>query len=224
MLNAMTGDPCLGPGEQTLGLASSVVLDTFEFMSLLEHELDRRHIPYAIAAGDQLPVALDSKSWTVVLSNSALGSPELELVERALAAGQLVTLGPHAPERDLAFQPLTTRPPLHEASSVPALVGVNSHAIERAVDAAEAALELSRFSLDNPAVHLSVFEARGVDSPRVAFLINPTPRDLEVSWSFATLTEARDAITAEQLSVVAGTLRVSIPCRSVRMLELGTVS
>ncbi|HEY6722469.1 MAG TPA: beta-galactosidase [Polyangiaceae bacterium] len=224
MLSAMTGDQRLGPGEQTLGLASSVVLDTFEFMSLLEHELDRRRIPYTIAADDQLTEALVPGSWTVLLCNSALGSDQIELVERALAAGQLVTLGPHAPERDLAFQPLATRPLLHEVSSVPALLGVNPHAIESAVSAAATALELSKFSLDDPAVHVSVFETRGGDSPRVAFLINPTPRDLEVSWSFATLAEARDALTAEQLSVVAGTLRVPIPCRSVRMLELGTVS
>jgi beta-galactosidase len=223
MLSAMTGDQRLGPGEQTLGLASSVVLDTLEFMSLLEGELDRRHLPYTIAAGDQLADAVGAESWTVVLSSSALGPAELQLVERALAAGHLVTLGPHAPERDLAFQPLAPRPLLHEASSVPALVGVNPHAIERAVDAAEAALELSRFSLDEPAVHISLFETRD-GTPRVALLINPTPRDLEVSWSFATLTQARDAITEDQLSVVAGTLRVSIPCRSVRMLELGTVS
>lgn len=224
MLSAMTGDQRLGPGEQTLGLASSVVLDAFEFMSLLEHELDRRHVPYALAGGDQLAQVLGADSWTVVLSNSALAPTELELVEGALAARHPVTLGPHAPERDLAFQPLATRPLLHEASSVPALVGVNPQAIQRAVDAAEAALQLFRFELDNPAVHASLFTAPDTSAPRVAFLINPTSQDLDVSWSLAPLAAARDALTAEQVSVVAGTLRVSIPCRSVRMLELCTVS
>lgn len=224
MLSAMTGDQRLGPGEQTLGLASSVVLDTLEFLSLLEHELDRRHIPYTLAAGDQLAEALDAEAWTILLSCSALGAAELELVERALSLGQLVTLGPHAPERDLAFQPLATRPLLHETSSVPALVGVNPQAIERAVDAAETALALARLSLDNTEVHGSLFEPHDRHSPRVAFLINPTPRDLEVSWTFATLADARDAITGEPLSVVAGTLKLPIPCRSVRMLELAAIS
>lgn len=224
MLSAITGDQRLGPGEQTLGLPSSVVLDTLEFLRLLEDELDRRHIPYSLAAGDQLAQALDTEGWAILLSCSALSAAELELVQRALSLGQPLTLGPHAPERDLAFQPLATRPLLHETSSVPALVGVNPQAIERAADAAETALTLPRYALDNPEVQASLFEPHAGHSPLVAFLINPTPRDLEVSWCFATLAEARDAITGEQLLTADETLRVSIPARSVRMLELSTIS
>lgn len=224
MLAAMTGDQRLGPGEQELGLPSSLALDTLEFLSLLEHELDRRHIPYTLAAGDQLAFALASEGWTIVLSCSALGAAEVELIEGAFAQGRAVTLGPHAPERDLAFQPLETRPPLADSASIPALVGVNAQAIERAIEAADSALDLRRLAIADADVHATLFEARDSRAPRVAFLINPTPRDLEVSWSFAPLVEVRDAITNEQLSVAAGALRVPIPCRSVRMLELVGIS
>ena len=224
MLSAMTGDQRLGPGEQNLGLPSSLVLDTLEFLNLIEAELDRRHIPYTLAAGDQLADALASDDWTIVLSCSALAAADIDLVERAWALGRPVTLGPHALERDLAFQPLATRPALPETASVPALLGVNPQAIERAVDTAVAALTLQRLLLDHSEVQGTLFESRGACSPRVAFLINPTPRDLEVSWSFATLGEVRDALTTQQVSVVSGALRVPIPCRSVRMLELDPVS
>jgi hypothetical protein len=113
---------------------------------------------------------------------------------------------------------------LADTASVPALVGVNAQAIERAIEAADSALGLRRLAIDDVDVHASLFEARDSGAPRVAFLINPTPRDLEVSWSFAPLVEVRDAITNEQLSVEAGALRVPIPCRSVRMLELAGIS
>lgn len=223
LLCAMTGDQLLGPGEQTLGLPSSLVLDTLEFLVLLEQELDRRHIPYSLSAGDQLADALGAGGWTVVLSCSAFGATDLDLIESALAGGQAVTLGPHAPERDLNFQPLGTRPLLHETAAVAALLGVNPPAIAQTVERALVELGLPRLSIDTPEIHGSLFQTRsGV--PRVAFLMNPTPRDLEVSWSFATEGQARDVITGEQLSVVAGALRLPIPCHSVRMLELDGIS
>lgn len=219
ILAAMAGDARQGPSEQDLGLPSSVITDTLEFLNVLEQALDQRHISYTICAGDQLRAALAGSRWTIVLCCSALASEQLACLELALSQGASVTLGPHYPERDSQLQPMAIRPNLKTASEVPLLVGLNPQAIENAVATAASFLALETFDIDHDEVHGTLFETGGGE-PSVAFLINPTPRDLEVSWRFDGTSSARDVLSDSTVPCEDGSLKLAIGRHSVRMLEL----
>lgn len=219
LLSAMSGDGSQGPGEQDLGLPSSVITDTLEFLNLLEQALDRRHLPYTVCAGDQLQAALDQSRWTIVLCCSALAQEELARLEVALENGAHVTLGPHYPDRDSQLQPAAARPTLKSKSEIPLLVGLNEQAIENAVATAASFLALETLDIELEEVQGTLFETHD-GRPSVAFLINPTSRDLEVSWRFDDASSTRDVLTNRIVPFDSGVSKHLIVARSVRMLEL----
>ena len=224
LLSAMSGDALLGPSEKDLGLPSSVVIDTLQFLELIEKELETLHIPYGIATLDRLPNLLDGSGWVIVLCSSAMRTADLELVLGALSAGAALTLGPHYPDRDEYFQPRAAPIRLTSVNSgVPQLLGSNQKAVAQAVQSARDHLGLSAFEIDNPEIHGTLFESPAIDR-RVAFLLNPTSRDATVCWRFDSAIMAHDALTEAPLPSSGDTLAISIEKRSARMLELTRVS
>jgi len=224
LLSALSGDGSLGPIEKDLGLPSSVVMDTLQFLETVERELDVLHIPYGIATLDCLSHVLDTSRWVIVLCSSAMATAEVELLTAALESGVALTLGPHFPDKTESFQPRATPVQLAaEASEVPQLLGANPKAIARAVRSARDELGLSSLRIDNPEIHGTLFESPSSDV-RVAFLLNPTSRDSTVSWRFDTTITAQDALSKAPIPSSGDTLSISIEGRSARMLELTRVS
>jgi beta-galactosidase len=224
LLSAMSGDGSLGPSEKDLGLPSSVVMDTLQFLELIENELDSHHVQYGIATLDRLPHVLDSSRWVIVLCSSAMRTADVELLSAALHSGVTLTLGPHFPDRDEHFQVRPT--PIRLAAAelgVPQLLGANPKAVARAVDSALDQLGLSVLQIDNPQIRGTLFESPAIDS-RVAFLLNPTNRDAAVSWHFDSTIMAHDALSGAPLPSAGDTLTISIERRSARMLELTRIS
>ncbi len=220
LLAALTGDAKLGPSERDLGLPSSVVMDALSFLDCIQRTLDSFRVPYGLCSSDQLSRAIDTSHWTLVVSCSALHEAELNQVLGALHAGKAVTLGPHFPERDELLQPRAERLTLPSANHLPQpLLGLNEKAISRAVSRACDQLNLPRLQIDGPELHATLFPASDQEGP-VAFLINPTNRDVSVSWRLEPAKRARDALTLEPVTVDGHTLHATIRAGGARMLEI----
>jgi beta-galactosidase len=220
LLGAMTGDLLLGPSEQELGLPSSLVLDTLEFLQLLEQTLDAEHIAYSLLTADQLESAISSSRWTFVLSCGVMHDRHWRIISQAFEARKPVSIGPHFPSRDQHLEIKSALRRLPEAvETLPRLLGLNQPSIVQAVTTASKQLSLSKFAIQGDGLHASLFLGRD-GKAKVAFLINPTQRAQPVSWHFDEPMKARDALALEPVTVSEGTVHLTIDRQSARMLEL----
>jgi beta-galactosidase len=207
--------------EDELGLGGPRVIEVDRFLFALEATLDAARIPYAFSGGDILRYTLKRAAWTIVASSSALEPELLERVVRARERGRAVTLGPHAPERDAGFRPLTK--PLVASttrrSSVPLVLPFDVGAMTQTVAAAQRELELPRLACEHDDVRVTLHtDKRG--TPRVLFAINATEASLSSRMGAAGARRAVDLIDGSVYLPRSGELSVELAPRSVRMLEL----
>jgi hypothetical protein len=149
---------------------------------------------------------------------------DFELVQRAIAQQQAVTLAPHFPGRDEYFQPIASRSmSIASEPEIPKLLGVNQAAITQAVKNAKRHLNLAHFELDGADVHATLFTSSD-RTRRVGFLINPSTKPVTVAWRLKDVKSARDALTEVHFDVTDDTLKLSLAEQSVTMLELVSVS
>jgi beta-galactosidase len=205
--------------EDDLGLGGPVVIETEHFVREVERALDQKGVAHATVGGDLIDYALERAKWVIVASNGGLEIEILRAVLGALDREQVVTLGPRAPERDASMQLLDEPPALVATSGVPALLELDRDAIRRAVDAAVERLALPTLSAEPEGVFATLHhDASGL--PTVLFVINPTERDLVARVGAAGTEQAVDALSGERISAQSGKFELSVPLRSVRMLEL----
>jgi beta-galactosidase len=218
LFNVLGRGPEEGCFEDDLGLESPVVMDTARFVRRLERELDARRISFAVVGGDLIGAVLERAVWTVVVSSGAIEPEILEWVRGALDRGKAVSLGPRRPDRDAVMRPLSRAPSLKRGESpVDVLIESDSDAVERAVARAARRLSLPTLPIEPDDV-LVTLHADHDGQPRVAFVLNPTESDRTAR--FAHRGTAVDALDGQPIHATDGRLELSVPRRSVRMLEL----
>jgi hypothetical protein len=130
-------------------------------------------------------------------------------------------VGPQAPLLDASFRPLAAPPVLEAAPGdpVPALLPFDSAAIARAVLEARQRLDLPTLHVEPADVRITLHsDARGI--PRVLFVINATERAIEAKVTAASAREGVDVLDGALFRATVGTFELTLPPRSVRMLEL----
>ncbi len=205
--------------EDDFGLGAPVVIEAEQFVRELEHALDRRRVPYAMAGGDVIDETASQASWTLVLCTGALEPAIVGSVRSALQREAAVTLGPRLPDRDENMQPRSPVPGLPTGGAAPLLLGLDRAAIREAVDRAIVELGLPVLEAEPAEIHVTLH--RDPDgAPQLLFVINPTERDLEARVTAAGAEVAVDALDGQRIRARSGLLSLRVRRRSVRMLEL----
>jgi beta-galactosidase len=207
--------------EEDFGMGSAVVIEAMRFLRRLERALDRRGVPFAVLNGDLLGHALEEGSWTVLVSCGALGTDLMALLDDALERGCAVALGPRWPERDAAMRPLVvkTRQQLARLQARTELLIPGDEALlDQAVDRAIRTLALPVVTAEPAEVLVTLHHDRA-SVLRVAFVINPTETEL-IARVPGIGGEVVDALDGQVIRAESGVLSLSVPRRSVRMLEI----
>lgn len=209
--------------EDDLGLGAPVVIETERFIRQLETALERARIPHAVVSGDLLQHSLETASWVIVACTGALEANLVELVGRAWRKGAALSVGPFFPSRDARFRPLsrTLGAPTETPRAVPPHLHASGDALAAAIAAAAKELHLPRLAVEPRAV-LATLHSDPAGKPRVLFLMNPTEWAETCEARLPGVESAVDALDGEGLAVQGGALRLTVPGRSVRMLELVT--
>jgi hypothetical protein len=103
--------------------------------------------------------------------------------------------------------------------AVPALLPFDETAIVRAVVEARQRLELPTLMVEPADVRVTVHsDQRGV--PRVLFVVNATPSEIEAKVTAAGAREGQDVLDGALFQAADGAFALTLAPRSVRMLEL----
>ncbi len=102
---------------------------------------------------------------------------------------------------------------------VPALLGLEEQALRDAVRSAKSALALESYSCTPDGVALTVHRD-DTGQPRVAFLLNPSPRAVRAELSLPGIARAVDALDDTEFRAKQGKFDLPLPPQTVRMLEL----
>jgi beta-galactosidase len=218
VLGASAEDACF---EDEIGLGAPPAIQTDQFVQLLEQTLDAAGIPYAFSSDDVARHSFKHARWTIVASPGALDPELLGRITRARERGRAVTLGPHAPLLDASFRPLSVPFTLatEPGDAVPALLPFDEAAIVRAVVEARQRLELPVLSVEPAEVRLTLHsDKRG--TPRVLFAINATQHEITAKTTAAGAREGHDVLDGAVFRATVGAFELTLPPRSVRMLEL----
>jgi hypothetical protein len=205
--------------EDDFGLGSPIVIDAAVFARRLESALSAERIPFAVVAGDLADQALEQGKWTIVACAGGLGSEIRAALERGVAAGRPISIGPHPADRDAIFQPLKQPFRVPEQRGIPALLGLEEASLREAVRAAKSSLGLYSEQCSTEGVFVTVHR-NDAGEPRVAFLINPSARALRAELSLPGVARASDALDGSEFRARTGLLEVPLPPQTVRMLEL----
>lgn len=204
--------------EDEFGLGSPVAIEATQFVKRMEAALTAERIPFAVVAGDLTEQALAQGKWTVVACAGGL-EPEIRAALAAGAeAGKAVSLGPHVADRDAAFQP-AARFELPANGAMPALLPLDDAQLRWTVQQAKSALGLEHVSCTPESVAVTVHRDES-GTPRVAFMINPTPRAVRSELALPGLVRAVDALDGSEFRARTSGLEVPLPAQTVRMLEL----
>jgi len=205
--------------EDDFGMGSPVVIEAWQFVKRLEAALSAERIPYAVVAGDLTEQALQQGQWTVVASAGGLEAEIRDVLRRGADAGHAISIGPHAVERDAILQPLLEPFRLGEGGPVPSRVGFEEHAIRAAVQGAKAALGLPSVHCSPDGISVTVHHD-DTGQPRVAFVINPSPRAVRAELSLPGIARAVDALDDSEFRAKQGGFELPMPPHTVRFLEL----
>ena len=205
--------------EDEFGMGSPVVIEAAQFVRELEAALSAERVPFAVVAGDLTEQALAHGKWTIVASAGGLEREIRDLLERGIAAGQAISIGPHPVQRDAVFQPLTTPFHVPEGGRVPSLLGLGQDALRAAVRSAKAALDLDSVRCTPEGVSVAVHRD-DTGQARVAFLINPSARALRAELSLPGMARAVDTLDGSEFRAKQGGFELPMPPQTVRMLEL----
>jgi beta-galactosidase len=202
--------------ERDFGLDAPPVIAAEAYLRTFERALQARGVPFAYAGGETVALSTVGARWIVCASAGGLKPHLVDSLRAASKAGAVVTLGPRAPERDAAMRPL------------PSPVDITGFEIEPLEDLARAdalvakridELGLPTWPVDPIDAHVAIHEdARGV--ARVAFVMNPTPGDLVVRVSLAGVDALVDATGEGRVVRSGGAFEMTVPARSVRMMEI----
>ncbi len=207
--------------EDDFGLDEPVVIEAERFVRQLERALEAERVPYAVVSGDLLPTSLEEASWIVVSCTGGLEPEIVTALEAARQAGKHVTIGPYLPTRDHRMQPRDKKPKLRsrETTPVPVHLTLSPPDISAAVQAARRDLPLPTVAATPEEIYATVHRDRE-GTPRVMFVINASERDVEATVTAAGAKEALDALSGERFHAHLGALKLNVPKRHVRMLEL----
>ncbi len=215
-----------GPASQTLfrmlggGVRETVVEDDVDFgeghleappfrtariLVTAERALEEEGIPWALADGGDPVASLKGARWILVPTSCGVGAELVSALHGSLAAGAHVSFAPAPPRRDDHFLPLSpkTRRGLPD---VPVLVG------DDALDVAVVRHHVRDLIGDVPRVHVAEspcgatvhHDAGG--SPRVLFVINPSPKRQRVVVQAEGIHHVRDLLDGTLLEPATGLL------------------
>jgi len=203
--------------EDAFGMDSPVVIEAWQFVKRIEAALSAERIPYAVVAGDLTEQALQQGKWTVVASAGGLEQEIRDTLKRGADAGQAISIGPHAVERDAVLQPLAE--PFRLGGVSPVLLPLDEHALRAAVHAAKLALDLPSYHCSPEGISVTVHHD-DTGQPRVAFVINPSPRAVRAELSLPGIARAVDALDDSEFRARQGGFELPLPPHTVRLLEL----
>jgi beta-galactosidase len=200
--------------ERDFGLDAPPVMAAERYLRAFERALHARGVPFAYAGGETVAHSTAGAQWIVCASAGGLKPHFVDSLHAARQSGVLVTMGPRVPELDGGMQPLLLPvdvtgfeiEPLEDMARADALVA-------RRIDD----LALPTWPIEPIDVHVTVHEdASGV--ARVVFLMNPTLTDVVARTSLAGVGALSDALGEGRIARSGGTLEVSVPARSVRIM------
>jgi beta-galactosidase len=205
--------------EDDFGMGSPVVIEAASFVHRLEAALSAERIPFAVVSGDLTAQALTHGKWTIVACAGGLEREIRDALSVGIAAGQAISIGPHAAERDATFQPLSQPFRVPEGGRVPSQLGLSESALRDAVRAAKAALDLDSVVCTPDSVSVTVHRD-DAGQARVLFLINPSAQAVHSELSLPGIARALDALDGSEFRAKQGAFELPVPAQTVRMFEL----
>ncbi|HVU03406.1 MAG TPA: beta-galactosidase [Polyangiaceae bacterium] len=221
---AFAGESVLRAGlEGELDPTGGATAETESFLHLLEGTLGAEGVAHTLVSDDLLSYSTERAAWTIVLCPGALPEEQTRLLTDALLAGKKVSFGPRLPERSASMRPSGARVPRMEGSPVPLLLPRGPATLRELVSSAATDLGLERLTSHPEALRTTLHrDASG--TPRVLFVINGGDSSFTGVAGVAGAVAATDALTLEALPIESGHVHVTMPPRTVRMLELAPAS
>jgi len=204
--------------ERDFGLGTPPVMAAEGYLRSFERALHARGVPFAYAGGETIDNSTVGAKWIVCTSDGGLKPHLVRSLRAAYDAGAVVTVGPRIPELDAAMRPLKQPvdmrdfeiEPLDDLARADALV---ARRIEE--------MSLPTWPVDPSAAHVTVHEdAQG--TPRVVFVMNPTPSDIVVRFALAGVAALADVVGEGRAARTAGGFELSVPGRVVRLMAVET--
>jgi beta-galactosidase len=215
ILGAGFRESCL---EDELGFGEVVTIVGDSFLRAFERALIARGVPFAYAGGDSFVESIEDARWVVC---ATVGGVKPELIARlreAQRAGIRVTIGPRVPARDGNMRLLPDGP--HDVTGLEVEPLEDGARADELVARRIEELGLPTFPVDPEEVKMTVHEAAD-GSPRVVFVMNPTPRDLPARVSVRGARALVDLLMPERadarVSRGIGGFEMTVPARTVRM-------
>lgn len=209
--------------EDEFGMGSPVLIEAMQFVRRLEAALEAEGVPFAVVAGDLTERALNEGKWTIVACAGGLEADIQRHLEAGMAQGKPLSVGPHAATRDAIFRPLDRPLQVPTDGRVPGQLGpgMSEDALRAMVRSAKATLELGAdgYSCAPEGIALTVHRD-DTGQPRVAFLLNPSPRTVRAELSLPGIARAVDTLDDAEFRAKQGKFDVPLPPQTVRMLEL----
>jgi beta-galactosidase len=188
------------------------VIETF--LRTVEEKLGARGTPFGWVEGESARRALPGARWIICPTASSVDADLWETLLAARREGARVSIGPHTPACDVSLRPLGTR----FAESGFEILDGTPEGIERAVTRAEDEGTLAALQVAPEGAHATVHVDKS-GRPRVAFAINPSPREVTVRIGLAAR-DAADLLGSEPVARSSSELAVTVGPRSVRMLRV----
>jgi beta-galactosidase len=222
ILGAGFRESCL---EDDLGWGAPPTMEGEAYIRAFERALTTRGVPYAFAGGENLDSSVTGASWIVCVLSAGVKPSVFTQLRAAQRAGTIVTVGPSIPDRDGSMRRVSVP---HDASGLEVVPLEDATRADALVAKRIEQLGLPTFAVDPAEAFLTVHEdRRGV--AKVAFVMNPTPRELVAKVAIpgaARLTDAlklrtgRAGIAEPRIARVAGSFEVFLDARSVRMFTI----
>jgi beta-galactosidase len=187
-----------------------------------ERELSARGVPFAHVDGETAGPALAGARWIICPTAGGIDPGLWAELQRRRAEGARITIGPRVPARDGSLRPFPEpldRSGMHLVPMSGPHPQIDGTLIDEEVEAALLGLELPVWTIRPKAVSLAVHED-GEKTPRVLFVINPTPLNEEATVVLdrrATLTDMFDQ-SRHDCPEDGGV--IFAPARSVRMFRI----
>jgi beta-galactosidase len=204
--------------ERDFGLDAPPVMAAEAYLRAFERALHARGVPFAYTGGETVEHSIEGAQWIVCASAGGLKPDLVRSLHTARESGAIVTMGPRVPELDGAMRPLRQPvnvagfeiEPLDDLARADALVA-------RRIDE----LTLPTWPVDPVDAFVAVHEDPA-GTPRVVFVMNPTPNAVVARVSLAGVAALVDALGEGRVARAGGALEVSVPARIVRMMVAET--
>jgi beta-galactosidase len=195
------------------------------YLRAFERALFARGVPFSYAGGESIGESLANASWVVAVLAGGVKPQVIAQLRAACDAGVRVTVGPVVPDRDGSMRLLSAPLPMGALELEPL---VNASRADSLVASRIEELALPTYPLDHTEAYFAVHEDEA-GTPRVAFVMNPTPVDLTVRVGLEQAGALVDLLPHRhgphvaretRFTKVAGSFEVTAPARTVRMLAV----